>query len=88
MEFKAFTPEEIAEKFGWSPRRVRKLAREIGACRILGNRMVLLEEDVQALLNATKPQPTSEATRSASIPGLKIRTYADLVKYRNSKPST
>lgn len=88
MEFIAFSPEEIVEKFGWSPRHVRKLAREIGACRILGNRMVLLEEDVKAILDATKPQPTSTATRSAPPPGLKIRTYADLVKYRNSKPST
>lgn len=64
MEFIAFSPEEIAEKFAWSPRHVRKLAREIGACRILGNRMVLLEEDVKAILDATKPQPTSTARRA------------------------
>jgi hypothetical protein len=35
------TPEELAEKTGWSPRRVREVARGLGACRIMGNRMVL-----------------------------------------------
>jgi hypothetical protein len=57
--FTDYIPEDIAEKFGWSPRYVRKLAREIGACRFLGNRMVLLEEDVEALLAATKPEPVA-----------------------------
>lgn len=50
-----FTPEEVAKHFGWSPRKVRQLARKLGACSILGNRMVMRHEDVATLLEATKP---------------------------------
>ncbi|CUW90140.1 hypothetical protein AGR1B_Cc120501 [Agrobacterium fabacearum S56] len=81
--FPVFTPEEIAEKFGWSPRHVRKLAREIGACRLLGNRMVLLEEDVKALLEATKPVPKVPSTQPR--PTMPVRNYDDLVSLRNRK---
>jgi hypothetical protein len=43
------TPEALADHMGWSGKRVRALARRLGACRILGNRMVLLGEDVAAI---------------------------------------
>jgi hypothetical protein len=33
------TPAELAKQLGWSERHVRALARDIGTCRILGNRM-------------------------------------------------
>ena len=46
------TPEALAKRLNWSPRRVRDLARRIGACRILGNRMTLTEEDVRAIMEA------------------------------------
>ncbi|WJR67180.1 hypothetical protein QTA58_00095 [Neorhizobium sp. CSC1952] len=49
-----FSPEEVAAHFGWSPRRLRAKAREIGACRVLGNRMVLTAEDVDAILEASR----------------------------------
>ena len=84
MELESYTPEEIAKKFGWSPRHVRKLAREIGACRLLGNRMVLLEEDVKMLLDATKPVPT--APRDRPYGGLPNVTYKDRVARRGRKP--
>ncbi|MFQ6186374.1 helix-turn-helix domain-containing protein [Sinorhizobium meliloti] len=51
------TPEEVAHHFGISPRRVRQMARELGACRIFGNRMFLLPADVEAILEASKPKP-------------------------------
>lgn len=53
---KTFTPEEVAAHFGWSERKLREKARAIGACHILGNRMVLTEKDVAQLLEATRPQ--------------------------------
>ena len=60
------TPEALAEHMGWSERRVRDLARRLGACRILGNRMVLLGEDVAAIMEAAKPCPSkSIAVREA-----------------------
>ncbi len=52
-----FTPEELAEHMGWSPRRVRETARRLAACRIVGNRMVLVQEDVDAIIEASKPCP-------------------------------
>ena len=52
------TPAEFASRYGWSERRVRDKARELGACRILGNRMVLLPDDVNSILEATRPCPS------------------------------
>lgn len=47
---KTTTPEALAEHMGWSVRRVRKLARDLGACRVMGNRMAFLREDVIEIL--------------------------------------
>jgi hypothetical protein len=55
---KHVTPGELAAELGWSERRVRDKARELGACRILGNRMVLLPDDVNTILEATRPCPS------------------------------
>lgn len=46
------TPEALASSLGVSERRVRTLARRLGACRIFGNRMLLLGEDVAAIKSA------------------------------------
>lgn len=43
------TPEELARSLGWSERRVREMARGLGACRVLGNRMIFLNQDVAAI---------------------------------------
>jgi len=60
------TPAELAKQFGWAEKRVRHLAKRLGACRILGNRMVFLPEDVRAIMEATKPCPSkSIAVREA-----------------------
>jgi hypothetical protein len=48
------SPKEFADRYDWSERRVRAKARELGACRILGNRMILLPEDVTTILEATR----------------------------------
>jgi len=50
------TPEAFAATYGWSPRRVRKLARELGACRIVGKRMILTKEDVIEILGTEKAE--------------------------------
>lgn len=60
------TPAELAKHLGWSERRVRDLARRLGACRILGNRMVLIKEDIEAILEATKPAPLPVVSRMPS----------------------
>ncbi len=52
------TPEVLAKHMGWAEKRVRSMARRLGACRILGNRMVFLPDDVNAIMEATKPCPS------------------------------
>jgi hypothetical protein len=60
------TPEALASSLGVSERRVRTLARRLGACRIFGNRMLLLGEDVAAIMEAVRPCPSkSIAVREA-----------------------
>ena len=60
------TPDELASHMGWSARRVREFARKIGACRIQGGKMVLLGEDVAAIMEASRPFPSkSIAVREA-----------------------
>lgn len=65
------TPEELAEQTGWSPRHVRKLARELGACRIMGNRMTLTADDVTTILEHSKPcrSPSIDVAKSGIIAG-------------------
>lgn len=54
------TPEELAEKIGWSARRVRETARRLAACRIMGNRMVLLQRDVDLIMLSFKPNMSGD----------------------------
>ncbi|ASP92749.1 helix-turn-helix domain-containing protein [Sinorhizobium meliloti] len=51
------SPEEVARHFGISPRKLRQMARELGACRIVGNKVFLLPADVEAILEAAHPKP-------------------------------
>lgn len=57
---KTVTPEELATQLGWSTRRLKALARDLGACRILGNRMVFTKADVAIIMLASKPKMTTE----------------------------
>lgn len=57
----SITPEDLARHYGFSPRKLRGIARKIGACRIVGNRMILLPDDVTAILEAIKPAPAPPA---------------------------
>lgn len=82
------TPEELAEQAGWSPRRVREIARGLGACRIMGNRMVLTDEDVAAILEASRPCPsksTVEAKSGITVAPLPVGGYEALRKLRSKQ---
>jgi len=70
------TPEQFAKHFGWSARKVREFARQLGACRIIGNRMLLIQDDIDAILEASRPQP---AQRQMTSPQ---QDYQHLVKLR------
>lgn len=85
------TPEALAKQLGWGAKRVRRLAKRLGACRILGNRMALLPEDVQAILEATKPCPSRsidvrEALSGATGARLPDVDSADLLAHLTRKP--
>lgn len=54
------TPEALAEATGWSERRIRKVARALGACVVMGGRMVLLQEDTAIIVKAAKPNLTHD----------------------------
>jgi|ERR1700676_1854162 len=73
------SPAEFAKRFGWSERRVRSLAREIGAWPRSGQSYDLTKEDVDAILKATKPVPLSPQVR------LQTTSYEDLVKLRTKQ---
>lgn len=79
---KVFSPEEVARHYGWSPRKVRQKVRKIGACRILGNRMVMTEADVALLLEAAKPAPHPTSTSRMEKWGARSR---DTVSHRTDE---
>ena len=70
------TPEEFAKRTGWSERRLREMARRLGACRIVGNRMLLTQSDVDAILEASKPEPLIPIAQQCGLPHL--GNYEDL----------
>jgi hypothetical protein len=49
------TPDELAAHLGVSERELRRRARELGACREMGKRMIFLEGDIQRILEEMKP---------------------------------
>ena len=60
------TPDELAEHLGVSKRTLREKARELGTYRVLGKNMILLDEDVSALLEALKPCHSNSASADQS----------------------
>jgi hypothetical protein len=91
IEIDAISPAELADQLGWSERRVRDLARRLGACRVLGNRMILLGEDVAAIMEASKPCPSkSIAVREALSGSIGERLpeidSVDLLAHLTKKP--
>lgn len=65
-----FTPEDLADRLGWSVSRVRNVARRAGACRLLGRTMIFLGEDVavmEAIANGELKQPPPTETSQYSV---------------------
>ncbi len=49
------SPTEMAKRLGISERYLRKFAKETGNYRKFGGKMLFLQEDVSALMEASKP---------------------------------
>lgn len=80
------TPEELAEHCGWSSRRVRAIAKKLGACSSMGGHMVLTQADVVTIMelqrcpsNSTLAAKAKFGTTAARLPA---GGYEDLVKQR------
>lgn len=54
------TPQEVAARIGCSERLLRKLARDHGLCRVFGQKMVFLQEDIDRLMEIAKPTPRTK----------------------------
>lgn len=85
------TPKALADHMGVSERRVRSLARKLGACRIFGNAMRLTEADVDAIMEAAKPCPSKSIDVREAISGaiggrLPDIDSADLLAQLTKKP--
>ncbi|WP_375450592.1 hypothetical protein [uncultured Devosia sp.] len=75
-----FSPAQVAQHFGVSERRVRSDARRHGCCRIVGNRIFLTREDLDALLEIWRATPAPSV--KPNTPRLPVGSYDDLVKLR------
>jgi hypothetical protein len=71
------TPKALAQHLGWPERRVRKIARALGACIGKGKYMLLMSHDVEAV-KATVPaeiedkrtfQPDGSSIYFVAVPG-------------------
>jgi hypothetical protein len=79
------TPEELAQHLGVAERTLRERIRKLGAYRLLGNRMLLLEGDVNLLLEDMKPCPsksTSAVHSGTSEAPLPVGDYEELLERR------
>lgn len=68
------TPDEFAENYGFSTRRIRKLVRDHGIGRVSGNRVALEPEHVDQLRILTEAQPCR--SKSTSVPLASIELEA------------
>lgn len=60
----AITPADAVAKLkarniDISERTLRERARKLGACRVIGKAMFLMPDDIETILNAAKPEPTT-----------------------------
>jgi len=65
-----YTPEDLADRLGWSVKRVRDVAKRAGACRIMGRVMIFLEEDVailEAIADGKLKQPAPYITKQYAV---------------------
>jgi hypothetical protein len=72
------TPKELADEWNCSERRIRKRARELGACHIIGNTMFLTNEDINMLLEDARPCP-SDSTKTVDTGGSGAPLMANVI---------
>jgi hypothetical protein len=83
-------PGDLAKDLGWSEKRLRRLAKRLGACCVLGNRMILLPRHVDLITKAVEPCPSHcidvKRVESGTIGGpLPEISYEDRLRQRTVK---
>src|SRR5688572_15467498 len=53
------TPKALAQHLGWPERRVRKIAKALGACLISGDCMVLTHDDILKIMESQRCRSNS-----------------------------
>lgn len=82
------TPEELADRLGWSVQRVRNVARRAGACRVLGRVMIFLNGDVEimeAIANGELTPRPQEKMKYSSDSHVYFFQQSDFIKIGWSK---
>ena len=83
------TPEELANRLGWPPRRVRKIARQLGACLVSGNSMVLTEADVHRIMESQRCPSSYTSAMASGITGEQLgRMSVERAFEAHAKPKT
>ncbi len=81
------TPDALAQHLGVSPRTMRVLVKSLGAYRQFGKTMILLPDDVNNIMEATRPclsKSTSAAKSGTTAEQLPVDDYADLQARRTN----
>jgi hypothetical protein len=81
-------PRELAKDLQWSEKRLRRLAKRLGACCVLGNRMILRPHHVEIIMKAVEPCPsncTDEKQSGTTAEPLMDVSYEDRLRQRNEK---
>jgi hypothetical protein len=63
------TPKALAKHLGWRMKRVKQLALKLGACRVQSGKMLLTSEDVDAIMEASKPCPLKSTAVMEALSG-------------------
>lgn len=90
LEQNFLTPESVVKTFEEagihiSERELRRLAREIGACRQIGKALFFTEDDIEAIVEASRPCPsksTKEDRSGTTAEQSPVGGYAALQKLR------
>src|SRR4051812_41245199 len=66
------TPEALAKHLGWPARRVRRIARALGACLVSGDAMTLTEADVLKIMESQRCRSSSTSAAVSGITGAQL----------------
>src|ERR1700743_3057492 len=83
------TPKDLARHLGWPERRVRRIAKALGACLISGDCMTLTKDDVLKIMESQRcPSSSTCATGSGIIAEQLARLSVDRASEALARPRT